>query len=113
MRGSSRIAIILWGIYVLKLPNIFSNTLFLSGILANLQEKIFSNAKWIELCPVVFAGNSGLCLVMPYARPLTDSEWVSFDYATFVNQEHYIIPAENKRDSFGIFYGRVVVVDYG
>jgi hypothetical protein len=113
MRGSSRIAIILWGIYVLKIPNISSYRLFLSGILANLQEKTFSSAKWIELCPVVFAGNSGLCLLMPYARPLTDDEWESFDYQTFVNQEDYVVPAENKRDSFGIFYGRVVAVDYG
>jgi hypothetical protein len=50
---------------------------------------------------------------MPYACPLTDSEWASFDYDTFVNQEDYLVPAENKRDSFGILYGKVVAVDYG
>jgi hypothetical protein len=50
---------------------------------------------------------------MPYARPLTDDEWESFDYAAFVEQEHYTVPAEKKINSFGVWYGKVVAVDYG
>jgi hypothetical protein len=113
MRGSNRIAISLRDIYVFKIPNCSSYSQFLHGILANLQEKFFSAAKWTELCPVTIAGKSGLWLVMPYARPLTDDEWESFDYDTFVEQEHYVVPVEKKRDSFGILYGKVVAVDYG
>jgi hypothetical protein len=113
MRGSSRIAISLRDIYVLKIPNLSSYKLFLYGILANLQEKTFSSAQWAQLCPVMAAGNSGLWLVMPYARPLTDSEWEAFDYETFAHHEDYIVPVENKRDSFGILYGNVVAIDYG
>lgn len=113
MRGSSRIAISLRDIYVLKIPNFSSYSLSLHGLLANLQEKTFSAAKWTELCPVTIAGNSGLWLVMPYARPLTDEEYETFDYDAFIKQENYIVPAERKRDSFGILYGKVVAVDYG
>ena len=113
MQGSSRIAIALGGIYVVKIPNFSSYRQFLWGLLANLQEKTFSTAKWSELCPVVLAGTSGLWLLMPYARPLTDSEWEIFDYGIFVNQDDYVVPAENKRDSFGVLYGKVVAVDYG
>lgn len=113
MRGSSRLAISLQDIYVLKIPNFSSYSQFLHGILANLQEKTFSSAGWTELCPVTIAGNSGLWLIMPYARPLTDEEWESFDYDAFVEQKQYRVPAEKKRDSFGVWYGKVVAVDYG
>lgn len=113
MRGATRTAILLWGVYVLKVPRLCSYTQFLHGLLGNLQEKTFSSTKWPELCPVVVAGSSGLWLIMPYARPLTDSEWEVFNYDTFVHHEHYTVPVEHKRDSFGMLYGQVVAVDYG
>lgn len=113
MRGSSRIVISLQNRYVLKIPNFSSYKQFLFGLLANLQEKTFSSAKWSELCPVIAAGNSGLWLFMDYARPLTDSEWAGFDYDMFVDQEEYVVPVENKRDSFGVLNSQIVAVDYG
>lgn len=106
MRGSSRIAISLRKIYVLKIPNFSSYSQFLHGILANLQEKTFSSAKWTELCPVTIASHSGLWLVMPYARPLTDDEWESFDYDAFVEQKQYRVPAEKREIALGFGMGR-------
>lgn len=82
-------------------------------MLANLQEKTFSATNWSQLCQVVVAGNSGLWLIMKYARPLTDSEWAGFNYDTFVDHEDYIVPVENKRDSFGVINEQIVAIDYG
>lgn len=115
MRGSSRIAIILWGIYVLKIPNFSSYIQFLYGMISNLQEKNFSSCGWTQLCPIIIAGKSGLWAIMPYARPLTDDEWQTFNYDAFMAQDEYLvlIPVEKKRDSFGVLYGKVVAVDYG
>ena len=108
---------------------------FLNGMLANLQEANFSDARWPELCPVLRSCPLGLWLVMPRARVMTDEEFSDFDYVEFVTRgDHYarenyrlrhgqcregaepeglVIPAERKADSFGWLNGRVVAVDYG
>lgn len=85
------------------------------GILANLQEREFSATGWPQLCPTCLSDPLGFGLVMHYARPLTDQEWAEFagHYPRFVNQEDYRVPVEFKRNSFGIFQGRIVAIDYG
>jgi hypothetical protein len=47
------------------------------------------------------------------ARELSCEEWEAFDVESWRNCEEYIVPVENKRDSFGVFAGRIVAVDYG
>ena len=100
--------------YAIKIPKlIYGWHKFLHGLLANMQERAFAKAGWPELCPVVFSIPGGWLLVMRRADPLTDDEWSAFDPKAFCDQEDYIIPAENKRDSFGKINGQIVAIDYG
>lgn len=100
--------------FAIKTPKLTKGwKLFLHGLLANIQEKEFSEARWPELCPVVFAVWGGWLIAMPRARLLTDAEWKSFRFSTFTKKPDYLIPVENKRDSFGILNGRIVALDYG
>lgn len=78
-----------------------------------MQERQFSAARWVELCPVLFADPLGFVVVMRRAKPLSEEEWAGFDYAGFVDGGEYGVPAENKRSSFGWLNGRIVAVDYG
>ena len=77
----------------------------------------------------------GLLLVMERAEPLSDEDWSSFCYETFVTRGnpqakvifddnngdvshltdpiHCIVPSENKIDSYGYYDNRIVAVDYG
>lgn len=110
--GATRL-VILTKTRAFKLPSLWSWKHFLEGLLANMQEKVFSDAKWPELCPVTFYIPGGFLSVMPRTVPLSDHEWEVFDYSTFVDREDYVIPAEDKRDSFGVLRGRLVAIDYG
>ena len=106
--------VFLIGQYAVKIPKMtYGWQKFLCGLLANMQEVTFSKAGWPELCPVVFSIPGGWLIVMKRARPLTDQEWWGFDPNTFVEPGEYVVPAETKRDSFGILDGRIVAVDYG
>jgi hypothetical protein len=122
--------------------------LLLRGLLSNMQERRFAAEGWPQLCPIRAALPGGFLVVMPRARPLTDAEWQSLDYRTFVTRgdgyveanfdscarewkqgdlgqplsplvlgnagaEAGLIPAEYKRDSFGVLAGHIVAVDYG
>lgn len=103
--------------WAIKLPSARSWRSFVAGMLANDQECTFSAAysyRLSGLCPVRFRLPLGLLVVMPRARPLTDSEWDRFDYLGFINRDFWQIPAENKRDSFGWLDDLLLVaVDYG
>ena len=100
--------------YAIKIPKlIYGWHKFLCGLLANMQERTFAAAGWPELCPIVFSLPGGWLLVMMRADLLTDAEWEVFDADAFCNCPDYMIPAENKRDSFGKLDGRIVAIDYG
>lgn len=106
--------VVLFRDYAFKIPKlIYGWRMFLCGLLANMQEAQFGRCGWPEVCPVSFAVPGGWLIVMRRARPLTDAEWAGFDAAAFVNQEDRMIPAETKRDSFGMLDGRIVALDYG
>jgi hypothetical protein len=46
--------------------------------------------------------------------PLRRDFWVNeFDYSAFCNREDYVVPVEQKHDSFGRYKGKIVAVDYG
>jgi hypothetical protein len=50
---------------------------------------------------------------MRRAEPLSEATFSAFDYDGFSNLPEYRVPVEHKRDSFGLFDGRIVAVDYG
>jgi len=111
-RGATR-TVILIGKYAIKTPSIFAWRLFLLGLLANMQEAIFSKTGWPELCPVLFSFPGGFLVVMRRARPISRTHYESISYEQLVAKDHYRVPAENKPDSWGVLDGRIVAVDYG
>ena len=113
IRGATR-TVFLTKKYAIKVPTFKSWKLFLNGLLSNLQEREFCTTKWPELCPVLFSDPLGFIIIMPYAQPLDkDFFYDLFDYDSFTNKGDYIVPVENKLDSFGSLDGQIVAVDYG
>lgn len=110
--GATR-RVLLLGRYAIKVPSMAEWRLFLLGLLANMQEAIWSRTGWPELCPVVFSVPGGFLVVMRRARVLTDEEFVELDLARWVDRGGYIVPAEIKTDSFGYLDDRLVAIDYG
>ncbi len=100
--------------WAIKVPNFTDGwRLFLTGLLANMQERVFSKAQWPELCPVVFSIPGGWLNVMPKAKLMSDEEFCVFDASSFINKPDYRIPTELKSNSFGWLNGSIVVIDYG
>ncbi len=119
LSGATR-HVFLIGDYAIKVPRLTDWKLFLHGLLANMQEAEFGNCPCVknrmfiaDVAPVFWRIPLGFMIVMARARPLTDFEWAIFEYESFVNGQDYVIPAENKQSSFGIYDGRLVAVDYG
>lgn len=113
LKGTTRITVLIGNVAV-KIPHLLNGwELFLQGLLANCQERKFSKTGWLELCPIVCGLPGGWCNVMWRAKPLTDRQWNEFDFDLFVANTNGGILAENKRDSFGVLDGKIVVVDYG
>jgi hypothetical protein len=110
-QGASRM-VLLVGPYALKFPTVKRWELFLHGLLSNMQEAKFSATNWPELCPVLFALPGGLLVVMPRCTTLSE-KLTREEYQAFTDRPDYVIPAENKADSFGYMNGRLVAVDYG
>ena len=109
--GATRI-VFLVGSYALKIPSMHSWQTFLWGLLGNMQERLFWTTRWPELCPVLFSLPGGWLVVMSTAQPLTDEEGgeVPEDWC---ERGEYVVPAEMKRDSFGVLNGKIVAIDYG
>lgn len=116
--GTNR-TVYLIGKWAIKVPVLSNWNLFLHGLLANMQEAGFSLLKWPELCPVLFACRGGWFIVMRRAESLTMGEFEHIDYAEWIKggrelpKGEWVIPVENKLDSFGKLDGRIVAVDYG
>ena len=58
----------------------------LRGLLSNMQERAFAREGWPELCPITFSLPGGFLVVMRRAHPLTNEEWLGFDYLAFVTR---------------------------
>ena len=100
--------------YAIKVPRLVEWKLFLHGLLANMQEARFWRFRHSpKLCPVLFSLPGGWCLVMPRARPLSRQDRAVFDYAAFVDAGEWVVPVEDKQDSFGWYRGSIVAIDYG
>lgn len=101
------------GQYAFKFPAMSEWRLFLLGLLANMQERVFSRAGWPELCPVLWSLPGGWLVVMRRARLMTDEEFEAFDAESWAERGDYTVPVEYKSDSFGWVNGSIVAVDYG
>jgi len=101
------------GPYAFKFPAGAEWRLFLLGLLANMQERLFSRTGWPELCPVIWSIPGGWLVVMKRVRVLTEDEFANLDLEKWVERGDYTVPAEIKHDSFGWLDGKLVAIDYG
>lgn len=112
--GTTRI-VILTEHFAIKIPYfLYTWKRFLQGMVSNLSEQEISswNLKIHEnkLCPVLF-GFAGIFIVMPKCEPLQSFSAEQFE--TFVFDTPMASHIEDKSDSFGLYNGRIVAVDYG
>lgn len=107
--------VLLIGRWAFKIPKLTGSwKMFLSGLLANMQEREFGRLGWPQLCPVLFSIPGGWLVVMRRAEPLSLNDWRTFDAEEFiVSNPPNLLPVETKPDSFGWLGGRIVAVDYG
>lgn len=111
--GCTRI-VLLVGTWAIKLPNFTSGwKLFLTGLLANMQERNFGRTRWPEFCPLLFSLPGGWLIVMRRVREMTQAEFLAFDSETWAVQPDYHVPCEHKANNFGWLDGRIVCLDYG
>ena len=101
--------------YAIKFPALVEWRLFLLGLLGNIHERKWSILQRYcdKLCPVVYANRYGLVLIMLRAKPLSREQYFDIDFNDFQKGDGFILPIENKQDSFGYLNGRIVAVDYG
>lgn len=112
-RGVTR-QVVLVGRWALKFPRVNCGwRIFLQGLLANMAEAVWGTTELEGFCPVVLAVPGGFLTVQRRARVLTVEEYAAFDVRAFIDREHYTVPAEEKRDSFGWLDGQIVAIDYG
>jgi hypothetical protein len=111
--GTTR-TVILTKNYAIKIPTFVTYKLFLNGLLGNMQEHLFwKHLKSYKLCPILFYIIGGFLLVMPRAKELTREEFFNLDFEEFMDEDKWLVPVENKLDSFGWYKGKIVAVDYG
>lgn len=112
--GSTRVVFKI-GSYVVKIPQFrYEWRHFLYGLIANIQEVQFWKAyQHKKLCPILFWFPLGLLLVMPYAEPISREEFFKINLDEWTYTEYFIIPVESKLNSFGMYQGKIVAVDYG
>lgn len=100
--------------YAIKIPQFkYTWQLFLKGLLANMQEILFSKMKDERMCPVLFYVPGGWLLIMPRCKEIEENKFDKIDLSKFWSNEKFVVPVENKIDSFGILDGKVVAIDYG
>lgn len=110
----------------IKIPSLYSWRCFLNGLLSNMQEVEFSKMNDERLCPVKFYLFGWFMVVMPRCKEVSINEYKNVNISVFwPNSEEdyhpynecervkFNVPVENKRDSFGIYNGKIVAIDYG
>jgi hypothetical protein len=105
--------------FVIKVPNTQEYKLFLHGILANLQEKVFSQMNRPDLARVKFCDKLGLFLIMERAEVL---DIINLDWLKFKEdlEERYkddemkeLMLSDAKPCNWGYIDGELVKIDYG
>ena len=115
LSGATRSAILIGG-YAFKFPCVVHGWRnFLRGLIANAMEREWWKSGCNDgLCPIPFSIPGGWLVVMPRCEPVAGMDDELFN--TFVNRSDYVLPVENKDDSFGWLGGeggRLVAIDYG
>jgi hypothetical protein len=100
-RGASR-TVLLTRRYAIKLPSLRSYRATLWGLLSNLAER--ERAGGPGLCPILWSLPGGLVVVMPRC------ERAPVDLIP--STEHRGDPDGAKADSWGVYQGQIVRVDY-
>jgi hypothetical protein len=112
--GATRHVFLIWK-YALKFPQVYSWKHFLGGLLANMQEVTFyKQLKHERMCPIVFSVIGGFLVIMKRTKEISAIEYSNLDFNQFrYVDNNWIIPVEDKKDSFGILDGKIVAIDYG
>lgn len=107
--------VFLVGRWAIKIPQIrYEWRHFLQGLLANMQElQWWKNFPQPELCPVLWGIPGGWLIIMRRAKPMTRDQFDAIDVKAWCDRGDWIVPAENKMDSFGWIGDQLVAVDYG
>lgn len=102
--------------FVIKIPNTQQYDLFLSGILANLQEKLWTGSH-PDLAKVHWCGFLGLVLIMEKTVPLWRDDWEVF---TAELEDKYkddelkdFMLSDCKPSNWGYVGDHLVKIDYG
>ena len=109
--GSTR-TVFLIGKYAFKVPSFKQWNLFLWGLLANRQEKLFSGV-FDGLCPVLLYVPGGFLVVMPRCTSLDYTTFIETGTDVWLKERGLENICEGKLDCFGVLEGNLVVVDYG
>lgn len=110
-QGQTRI-VFLVGNYAIKIPNFLKGyKQFLYGLISNLQEKEFSRTN-PYLLPVKHSLFGSLIVIMPRCIVLDKNLPLKAFYVITTSLGVYP-KVDYKPESFGIWKGRVYVIDYG
>jgi hypothetical protein len=105
------------GKYALKIPRLFSWKAFLTGMLANLQEREFRNLAPELTAKVYYADIFGLLLIMEradYMMPSNPNIYAVAEAKELFKQCHAAgVPCENKVWDVGRFGKKLKLVDFG
>lgn len=110
LRGRNRF-VLLTRRHALKFPSLRSWTDFLYGLLNNMTEARIAREGHPDVCPVLWAAPGGWLVVMPRLPIVTEAGWLAME-----GEAHAWAPGvqvESKPDSWGLYNGRLVAVDYG
>jgi len=92
--------------WAIKIPTFRSWSLFLHGLLANMQEAFWWSATHdSRLCPVRFSVPGGFLVIMERANPV-ENENIPYE-------EYEGLPLDPKPTNFGMLRGKLVLLDYG
>jgi hypothetical protein len=104
--------------FVIKIPNTQEYRLFLHGLLANLQEKLWSSIDRPDLAKVKFCDKLGLFLIMERAKVIGND--VSPDLLIPMLEEKYkdddmkeFMLSDAKNSNWGYVKGILKKIDYG
>jgi hypothetical protein len=120
-RGATRIVFV-FKKNVIKIPNFKEYRLFIYGISANIQEKIWSRVGRDDLAKVKFCSPFAMILVMERAQVYNEEELSSLDWIKFADdlQKKYkdddfseFMLSDLKPSNWGTIGNRLVKIDYG
>lgn len=106
-KGITRVVFI-FDTFVVKLPRIYKWTMFLQGLISNMNEKFWwKHTKDPRLCPVLFTSIGGFFLIMKRATLIKDVDRTEM-YVKFEG-----LPLDLNPSNFGTINGEIVLIDYG